>query len=85
MYPQNMISSLIKTHKTVFTLAQLQDIFPDQKLPSLRQALRRQKTKGNLLNPQKGIWTLPVFNQYELAGALFPGGYISLEKVLFEA
>lgn len=80
-----MINTLIKTHKTVFTFAELQKLFPDQKIESLKQTLRRYKRDTKLLNPQKGIWTLPVYDQKELAGKIFPGGYISLEKVLFEA
>jgi hypothetical protein len=80
-----MIKTLIKTHQTVFSFAELQSIFPDQKTESLKQTLRRYKKDGKLLNPQKGVWTLPVYDSKELAGKLFPGGYISLEKVLFEA
>ena len=80
-----MIDTLIKTHKTVFSFNELQDIFIHLKIESLKQALRRAKRDGRLLNPQRGVRTLPVYNQYELAGKLFPGGYISLEKVLFDA
>jgi len=80
-----MIDTLIKTHKTVFTFEELQSIFGTLKNESLKQALRRAKKDGRLLNPQKGVRTLPVYNPKELAGKLFPGGYISLETVLFEA
>lgn len=80
-----MIDTLIKTHQTVFSFEELQHLFPTLKNESLKQNLRRAKKDERLLNPQKGVWTLPVYNQYELAGKLFPGGYISLEKVLFEA
>lgn len=80
-----MINKLIKTHKTVFSFADLQIIFPDQKLESLKQTLRRYKKDGKLFNPQKGVWTLPSYDMNELAGKLFPGGYISLEPVLFQA
>jgi hypothetical protein len=80
-----MIDTLIKTYKTVFSFEEIQGIFAHLKTESLKQALRRAKKDGRLLNPQRGVRTLPVYNQYELAGKLFPGGYISLEKVLFEA
>jgi hypothetical protein len=80
-----MIDILLKTYKTVFSFEELQNIFAHLKNTSLKQALRRAKKDGRLFNPQKGIWTLPVYDMNELAGALFPGGYISLEPVLFQA
>ena len=80
-----MIDTLIKTHQTVFNSEDLQKIFHHLGTKALKQSLRRAKKDGRLLNPQRGVRTLPVYNQYELAGKLFPGGYISLEKVLFEA
>ncbi len=80
-----MISILLKTGQTVFTVGQLQTLFPTIKKTSLALSLYRYKLAGKLLNPQKGVWTLPVYNQKELAGKLFPNGYISLETVLFEA
>jgi hypothetical protein len=79
-----MIDTLIKTHKTVFSFADMQALFPDQKSTSLKQKLRRYKKQEKLFNPQKGVRTLPVYDQKELAGKLFPGGYISLERVLFD-
>lgn len=80
-----MIDTLIKTHKTVFTFVELQKLFPDQKVESLKQTLRRYKKDNKLFNPQKGVRTLPVYDPKELASKLFPGGYISLERVLFDA
>jgi hypothetical protein len=80
-----MITSLLQTHQTVFTVSQLQDIFTNIKATSLTQKLRRYKQSGTLLNPRKGIWTLPVFDVYELAFSLYPKSYISLETVLYDA
>ncbi len=67
-----MINTLLKTQKTVFTFEEIQHLFSEKKITTLKQALRREKKANNLLNPQRGVWTLPVYNQYELAGKLFP-------------
>lgn len=80
-----MISTLLKTEQTVFTVTQLQKIFPNIQATSLQQTLSRYKKSKKLLNPQKGIWTLPVFDVYELACTFYPDAYISLETVLYEA
>lgn len=80
-----MITRLLKLEKTVFTVTQLQSIFSYMQTGSLTQTLYRYKQSGKLLNPQKGIRALPVFDVYELACALYPEGYISLETVLYEA
>ena len=80
-----MITTLLKTEKTVFTTAQLQDIFSDKKAKTLSWTLYRYKQSGKLLNPRKGIRTLPVFDVDELACVLYPKSYLSLETVLYEA
>lgn len=81
----NYIAQLISTHKTVFSTDEIKYQFNSIDPRGIESFLWRAKKDGRLLNPQKGVRTLPVYNQYELAGKLFPGGYISLEKVLFEA
>ena len=80
-----MLTTLLKTEKTVFTNKELQQIFPDIKWTSLAVTLSRYKQTGKILNPQKGIWTLPVFSVEELACEIYPKGYISLETVLYDA
>lgn len=80
-----MIDVLLKTGRTVFTVAELQSLFADIKKASLAQTLKRYKAAHKLLNPQKGVWTFPIFSQEELACVLYPQGYISLETVLYEA
>ncbi len=81
----DMISTLLKTEKSVFTLAELQDIFVDMTYKNLTTTLLRYKKQEKLLNPQKGIWMLPVFSEEELACVLYPRGYISMETVLYDA
>lgn len=81
----NHSTKLIKTNRTVFTTADIENILSDLTPRGVERFLWRAKKDGRLLNPQKGVWTLPVYHPKELAGKLFPGGYISLETVLFEA
>ena len=79
------LKKLILTRKTVFTTEEIQQIFSNLSSNTLKVTLYRAKLNGELLNPQRGVWTLPVYDMNELAGKLFPGGYISLEPVLFQA
>lgn len=79
------ITTLIKTTKTVFRYKEIEEIFSDTSTKAIHQFLWRAKKSGQLLNPQRNVRTLPVYDMHELAGALFSGGYISLEPVLFAA
>ncbi|MDR2416301.1 MAG: hypothetical protein LBD75_07045 [Candidatus Peribacteria bacterium] len=76
------ITTLIQTQQTVFRYEQLITLFSQHTKKALTQFLYRAKQTGKLLNPQRGIWTLPVYDHFELASAFFPDGYISLESVL---
>jgi len=78
----NLLSTLLATKQTVFRYQQLLTLFPEHSHKSLTQLLYRAKKSGKLLNPQKHIWTLPVYDHKELAQTMFPDGYISLESVL---
>ena len=79
------LRQLIITKKTVFTTDEIRTILSELSPSALEKLLYRAKIAGDLLNPQKGVRTLPVYDMNELAGKLFPGGYISLEPVLFQA
>lgn len=79
-----MINTLIKTRKTVFTFAELQSTFSEKKIETLKQMLRRYKKEKKLKNPIKGIRTLPVYDDKELACNLKNNAYISLETVLYD-
>lgn len=81
----NQIAKLLNSKQTVFTLSELKSHLQIPTESGLKSFLQRAKKDGRLLNPQKGIRTLPVYDMNELAGKLFPGGYISLEPVLFQA
>lgn len=79
------LRQLIITKKTVFTTDEIRKILSDLSPSALEKLLYRAKIAGDLLNPQRGVRTLPVYDMNELAGKLFPGGYISLEPVLFQS
>lgn len=79
------LRQLMITKKTVFTTDEIRNILSEVSPSALEKLLYRAKIDGDLLNPQKGVWALPVYDMNELAGKLFPGGYISLEPVLFQA
>jgi len=79
------LRQLIITKNTVFTTDEIRTILSELSPSALEKLLYRAKIAGDLLNPQRGVRTLPVYDMNELAGKLFPGGYISLEPVLFQA
>jgi hypothetical protein len=79
------LKELILTKKTVFSTDEIRQIFADLSENTFKVTLYRAKLNGDLLNPYKGIWTLPVYDERELACKLKGNSYISLESVLFEA
>jgi hypothetical protein len=80
----NKITSLITTKKTIFTYAELQNIFSYLSKRTFEQFLARAKQQGDLLNPMKGIWALPAYDVRELACKMKKESYISLETVLYD-
>lgn len=80
----NKITPLIQTKKTVFHYEELHKVFGILSKKALDQFLFRAKKDGDLLNPSRGIWTLPVYDVRELACALKKNSYISLETVLYD-
>jgi len=81
----NKLKTLIETKKTVFTIEEIKSIFSGLSKDALQKSLFRSKKSGELLNPYKGIRTLPVYDEKELACKIKNGSYISLETVLYDA
>lgn len=79
------ISLLMKTWKTVYTFDELKSLLNIPTVFGLKSFLQRAKKSKKLLNPRKGIRTLPVYDNEELACVIYPESYISLETVLYEA
>ena len=61
------LATLMKTNKTVFRYKTIEMLFSDMSPKTLHQSLRRAKKAEKLLNPQRNIRTLPVYNMNELA------------------
>ena len=78
-----MIKTLLKDWRTCFTFREILDLY-EWNEKALKQQLLRYKKDGVIFNPKKWIRVLPSHNQEELAWKLFPWGYLSLERVLFE-
>lgn len=74
----------MQTKRTVFQYEELHKIFQLPSKKALDQFLFRAKKDGDLFNPTRGIRTLPVFDNHELACALKQESYISLESVLYD-
>jgi len=75
-------AKLLQTGKTVFSVADIYQIFSHLNKFSLRNLLSRMGKQWLLQNLRKGIRALPKFNEYELANMLQKPSYISLETVL---
>ena len=81
----NKLKTLMETKKTVFTYEEIKAVFSELSKEALQKSLFRSKKSGELLNPYKGIRTLPVYDEKELACKIKKDSYISLESVLYDA
>lgn len=77
------IAKLLYTQKTVFTFQELKTMLEIPTEAGIKSFLQRAKDRKILLNPYKGYWTLPHYNEFELACAIKSSAYISCETVLF--
>ena len=78
------IITLLKTKKTVFSFQEVKEYLQIPTNAGVKSFLQRAKANQALLNPIKGIRTLPVYNHQELACMLKKDSYISLETVLYD-
>ncbi|MBR4453949.1 MAG: hypothetical protein IKS33_06800 [Bacteroidales bacterium] len=81
----NILNIILSSSRTVFTPQWLAMTCEEKERQSLRRSLIYYAKKGALLNPRKGIYTKPAYNEQELACALLKPSYISLEYVLARA
>ena len=77
-------AKLLQIWKTVFSVADIYQIFPHLNKFSLRNLISRMGKQWLLHNIRKGIRSLPHYNEYELANMLQKPSYISLETVLYK-
>lgn len=79
----NNLTQIIQTGKTIFRFQEIKELLGIPTDEGLKSFLRRAKAQKVLLNPVKGIWTLPHYDPLVLACVLKPWSYISGETVLF--
>jgi hypothetical protein len=78
----NIILAIYKEARTVFRLRDVALILGENNFESLNKKLNYYVRTGKLLNPRKGIYAKPDYNNEELACLLYTPSYISLEYVL---
>jgi len=78
----NIILSIFKDVKTVFRLSDIALLVGEKDFESLNKKMNYYVQTGKLLNPRKGIYAKPNYNNEELACLLYTPSYISLEYVL---
>lgn len=79
----NWLAQLLRTRKTVFSFLELKEYLQIPTIAGLKSFLQRAKSSKLLLNPFKGVRTLPNYHAFELSSAINPESYISCETVLF--
>lgn len=82
---KDLILLIYQDARTVFRLGDIAMITGETNFQSLNKKLNYGVHKGRLLNPRKGIYAKPNYNNQELAGCVFTPSYISLEYVLQKA
>lgn len=81
----DLILLIYQDARTVFRLGDIAMIAGETNFQSLNKKLNYSVHKGRLLNPRKGIYAKPHYNNEELAGRIYTPAYISLEYVLQKA
>ena len=81
----DVLSTILSNSRSVFTPQWLALKFDTRDRESLSRSLMYYAKKGVLLNPRKGIYAKPKYNEQEMACTLLSPSYISLEYVLARA
>lgn len=81
----DVLSTILSSPRTVFTSHWLALTIASKERQSLRRSLMYYAKKGDLLNPRRGIYTKPNYDEREMACAILKPSYISLEYVLSRA
>jgi hypothetical protein len=85
MEKKNFILEIYKDGRTVFRVADIAMLFPQEENKYLSDRLGYYVQTSRLLNPRKGVYTKPDYNPLEFANLLYTPSYISLEYVLQQA
>ena len=77
-----IINEILSSPQTVFTIQRICLMNGDKSDVSIRKSINYFVKSGQLLNPRRGIYAKPNYNEREMACAVFHPSYISLEYVL---
>ncbi len=77
-----IINEILSSPQTVFTIQHLCLTNGDRSDTSIRKSANYFVKSGQLLNPRRGIYAKPNYDEREMACAVFHPSYISLEYVL---
>ena len=78
----NVLRIILTSPRSVFTTQSLAMLSGISDAQALTQALHYYAKRGELLNPHRGIYCKPGYKAEEMACAIIPPSYISLEYVL---
>jgi hypothetical protein len=81
---KNLILSLYQNPRTVFSIKEISQLFPNLSYQSLKDRLSYAVKTKKLLKPRRGIYTKINFNFFEFANKIYTPSYISLETVLLK-
>ena len=82
---KDIIFAIYKEIRSVFRLNDIAMLVSESNFQSLNKKLNYYVHTGKLLNPRKGIYSKPGYNEEELACSVFTPSYISLQYVLQKA
>ena len=81
----NIYNNILSSTRTVFTIQSLLLFAEGQTSSQIAKSLNYYVKKGLILNPRRGIYTKPTYNEQEMACSVFQPSYVSLEYVLARA
>jgi hypothetical protein len=81
---KNFILTIYQNPKTVFSIKELSQLFPNISYQSLKDRLSYAVKTKKLQKPRRGIYTKSNYNPFELANKIYTPSYISLETVLLK-
>jgi len=81
----DILFQLYQRSNTVFTIAELAQLFPGLSVKALKNRLYYYSKSGKLLRLHQGIYAKKQYEPLELANKLYKPSYVSLETVLAKA
>ena len=79
---QNIYEIMLNSRRTVFNVQTLMMLSGSLDCSKMTKSLNYYVKKGKILNPRRGIYSKPDYDEKEMACSVFRPAYISLEYVL---